>query len=262
MNVRGFLKYGALAVTLAVIVTVLILSGQKNSAACKEITCGDIKVEFKNSERLNFVTESNIKQYITKGYKICSGMRLEEIDLAQIESVLDSKSAILKSEAYTTRDGVLHIQIYQREPVVRLISDSGRWYVDETGYIFAMQKNYSSRVPVIDGVIPLEIGNDFKGIPEKKKDREWLNGILELVEFLADNRKWNDSVAQIHVNANGHLVIVPRKGREKFHIGRPEQFERKFAKIEDYYRFIVPEKGEKAYSYVNVSFDGQIVCRK
>lgn len=262
MSIRGFLKYAGLAFTLAVIVSVLIISGRRNSAAYKEITCSGIKVEFQNPDRLNFVTESDIKQYITKGYKTCSGMRLEEIDLTLIESILDSKSAILKSEAYTTRDGVLHIQIYQREPVVRLISSRGRWYVDETGYIFPMQKNYSSRVPVIDGAIPLDIGNDFKGMPEKKKDREWLNGILEFVEFLGDNRKWNDSVAQIHVNENGHLIIVPRKGREKFYIGRPEQFERKFAKIEDYYRFIVPEKGEKAYSYVNVSFDGQIVCRK
>ncbi len=262
MSIRGFLKYAGLAVTMAVIVTVLIISGRKDSAVYKEITCSGIKVEFKNADRLNFVSEADIKQYITKGYKVCSGMRLEEIDLALIESILDSKSAILKSEAYTTRDGVLHIEIYQREPVVRLISSRGRWYADETGYIFPMQKNYSSRVPVIDGSIPLDIDSDFKGIPEKKKDKEWLNGILELVEFLGDNRKWNDSIAQIHVNENGHLVLVPRKGREKFYFGRPEQFERKFAKIEDYYRFIVPEKGEKAYSYVNVSFDGQIVCRK
>lgn len=262
MSIRGFLKYAGLAVTMAAIVTVLIISGRKDSAVYKEITCSGIKVEFKNADRLNFVSEADIKQYITKGYKVCSGMRLEEIDLALIESILDSKSAILKSEAYTTRDGVLHIEIYQREPVVRLISSRGRWYADETGYIFPMQKNYSSRVPVIDGSIPLDIDSDFKGIPEKKKDEEWLNGILELVEFLGDNRKWNDSIAQIHVNENGHLVLVPRKGREKFYFGRPEQFERKFAKIEDYYRFIVPEKGEKAYSYVNVSFDGQIVCRK
>ncbi len=262
MSIRGFLKYAGLAVTMAAIVTVLIISGRKDSAVYKEITCSGIKVEFKNADRLNFVSEADIKQYITKGYKVCSGMRLEGIDLALIESILDSKSAILKSEAYTTRDGVLHIEIYQREPVVRLISSRGRWYADETGYIFPMQKNYSSRVPVIDGSIPLDIDSDFKGIPEKKKDKEWLNGILELVEFLGDNRKWNDSIAQIHVNENGHLVLVPRKGREKFYFGRPEQFERKFAKIEDYYRFIVPEKGEKAYSYVNVSFDGQIVCRK
>ncbi len=262
MQLKRFWKYLFTAVIIAAIVTVLIISGQRAVAAHRELTCSGIKVEFQNPDRLNFVTESDIKQYITKDYRNCSGMRLEEIDLRQIETVLNGKSAILKSEAYTTPDGVLHIQIFQREPVVRLISDRGRWYADETGYIFPMQKNYSSRVPVIDGSIPLDIGSDFKGMPQKKHDKEWLDGILALADFLRDNRKWNDSVAQIHVNDNGHLVIVPRKGREKFYFGRPEMFERKFAKIEDYYRFIVPEKGEKAYSYVNVSFDGQIVCRK
>ena len=60
------------------------------------------------------------------------------------------------------------------------------------------------------------------------------------MDFLSRNRRWDDAIAQIHINENGHLMIVPRKGRERFYMGRPEEFDRKFAKIEDYYRYIVP----------------------
>ena len=114
----------------------------------------------------------------------------------------------------------------------------------------------------MDGSIPLNIKSGFKGIPATAAERQWLGGILDLVDFLSRNRRWDDAIAQIHVNGNGHVIIVPRKGREKFYMGRPEELEKKFAKIENYYRYIVPEKGQDAYSYVNVSFDGQIVCRK
>lgn len=262
MNLRSIWRYAVAAAILAALAFVLAVFSRKDKAVHKERTCTAIKVEFQERNGIRFVSDEDVKGYIEKDYGKCSGRRLEELDLAQIEKILNGKSAILKSEAYTTNDGTLHIMISQREPVVRLISGKGGWYADATGYIFPLQKNYTSRVPIVDGSIPLDITPEFKGIPATKREQEWLNGILGLVSYLQCNRKWNDSIAQIHVSSNGHLVLVPRKGREKFIFGRPEEFARKFAKIEDYYRFIVPEKGDKAYTYVNVSFDGQIICRK
>ena len=61
---------------------------------------------------------------------------------------------------------------------------------------------------------------------------------------------------------DGRLVLVPRNGKERFRFGRPEEFASKFAKMEDYYKFIAPEKGEGFYKYVDVSIDGQIICRQ
>ena len=36
----------------------------------------------------------------------------------------------------------------------------------------------------------------------------------------------------------------------------------KFDRMSDYYRYILPEKGEGYYGTVNVKFDKQIVCKK
>ena len=262
MKLKGIWKY-VIAVLIFTLTTVMLaVLGHKAKAEYKEVTCSGIKVEIAEQDGLTFVTDGDVMEYMAGGYGNCSGKRLEEIDLARIEEILDGKSAILKSEAYTTRDGILHIIITQRVPVVRLVSGRGGWYADSEGYLFPLQKNYTSRVPIVAGSIPLNIKSGFKGIPATAAERQWLGGILDLVDFLSRNRRWDDAIAQIHVNGNGHVIIVPRKGREKFYMGRPEEFEKKFAKIENYYRYIVPEKGQDAYSYVNVSFDGQIVCRK
>lgn len=255
-------KYAVAALIIAVLAGILAVSSREGRKERRELTCAGIKVEILDRGGVSFVSESDVKEYITRGYENCAGKRIDEIDLSRIEEILDGKSAILKSEAYTTRDGILHVLISQRIPVVRLMSDRGGWYADADGYMFPLQKNYTSRVPIVDGSIPLSISGGFKGKLASASERQWLDGVLDLVDFLAGNRRWNDAIAQIHVGDNGHLVIVPRKGRERFYMGRPEEFGRKFAKIEDYYRYIVPEKGQDAYSYVNVSFDGQIVCRK
>lgn len=255
-------KYAVAALIIAVLAGILAVSSREGRKERRELTCAGIKVEILDRGGVSFVSESDVKEYITRGYENCAGKRIDEIDLSRIEEILDGKSAILKSEAYTTRDGILHVLISQRIPVVRLMSDRGGWYADADGYLFPLQKNYTSRVPIVDGSIPLSISGGFKGKLASASERQWLDGVLDLVDFLSGNRRWNDAIAQIHVGDNGHLVIVPRKGRERFYMGRPEEFGRKFAKIEDYYRYIVPEKGQDAYSYVNVSFDGQIVCRK
>lgn len=255
-------KYAVAALIIAVLAGILAVSSREGRRERRELTCAGIKVEILDRGGVSFVSESDVKEYITRGYENCAGKRIDEIDLSRIEEILDGKSAILKSEAYTTRDGILHVLISQRIPVVRLMSDRGGWYADADGYLFPLQKNYTSRVPIVDGSIPLSISGGFKGKLASASERQWLDGVLDLVDFLSGNRRWNDAIAQIHVGDNGYLVIVPRKGRERFYMGRPEEFGRKFAKIEDYYRYIVPEKGQDAYSYVNVSFDGQIVCRK
>lgn len=216
MKLKGIWKY-IIAVLIFTLTTVMLaVLGHKAKAEYKEVTCSGIKVEIAEQDGLNFVTVGDVKEYIAGGYGNCSGKRPEEIDLARIEEILDGKSAILKSEAYTTRDGILHIIITQRVPVVRLVSGRGGWYADSEGYLFPLQKNYTSRVPIVDGSIPLNIKSGFKGTPATAAERQWLRGILDLVDFLSRNRRWDDAIAQIHVNGNGHVIIVPRKGREKF----------------------------------------------
>lgn len=261
MNFTKLWKHIIAVAVLAAVAIVLSALDLRSSRAHRELTCSGVCVEFGDGEK-RFVTKDEVREFITAGYGNCSGKRIEEIDLERIEEILNGKGAILRSDAYTTDDGILHVMISERKPVVRLVSGKGSWYSDIDGYIFPLQKNHTSSVPVIDGEIPIDLPSDYRGMLSTQAGQDWLSGIIGLVDYLDRNRKWNAALAQIHVNANGHIIVVPRKGKEKFDIGRPEEYGRKFAKIEDYYRYIVPEKGSDAYSYVNVSFDGQIVCRK
>lgn len=259
---RPVWKYVIAAGIIFVLFALLLLLDIGSASARKERICTGIKVEFEHQRNLNFLSAKDVKDYVSKGYGSCTGKRLEEINLQEIEAMLDSKSAIKKSEVYTTKDGTLHVMIFQRKPVVRFMSSKGGWYADETGYMFPLQKNYTSRVLVVDGDIPVRPGDDFKGMPKNAKETKWMNDILALVDYISGHKQWNEAITQIHLDNAGKIVLVPRKGKEKFIFGRPEEFDKKFSKIENYYKYIVPAKGEDFYSSVNVSFDGQIVCKK
>ena len=255
-------KYALVAAFLAAVIAFLIFLDRREVSEYHKLTCRGIRVEFEAGADKSFITEADVKGYIARGYGECSGKRLEEIDLIRIEEVLNSGGPVLRADAYITKDGFLNVSITQRRPVVRLISGARSWYADAGGYIFPTAGNYTSRVPVVDGRLPLEIGAGFKGMPEKAADKAWVGGILTLVDFLGNNRNWDESISQIHVDARGRLVLVPGKGREKFIIGSPDGFREKFGRIEDYYRYVRNRKDDGYYSTVDVSYEGQIVCRK
>lgn len=231
-----------------------------NERRTRLITCAGVKVEFLDD--FNFVTAKDVEGYLNKGYGAYIGQRLDSVDLMKVERILDGKSAVLKAEAYTTPDGYLNIRIRQREPVVRFQSGDNGYYADAKGFIFPLQRNYTSMVPIVDGAVPLNVERGFKGEPKTAAEREWLSRIISLVNFMQASGTWSEDISQMTVKDNGDLVMVPRQGKERFIFGPPDDFERKFDLISRYYTTILPAKGEGYYSTVNVKNNGQIVCRK
>ena len=249
----------AAAAVLLLGLVIFVIHGM-NEEKQRELTCGGVRVEF--ADDFNFVTAEDIEGYLKNGYGAYIGQRLDSVDLAKVEAVLEKKSAILKTEAYTTPDGYLNIKVFQREPSVRFQKGSNGFYADANGFLFPLQDNYTSQVPIIDGDIPLSFESGYKGEPKTEKEKEWLGRIIEMVNYIQDSKIWSGNISQISSLPNGDLVLVPRQGKEKFIFGQPVNIEDKFSRIGKYYTAIVPDKGEGYYSSVNVKFDGQIVCKK
>ena len=225
-----------------------------------QLTCAGVKVEF--ADKFNFVTAEDIEGYLKNEYGTYIGQLLDSVDLGKVEAILDRKSAILKSEAYTTPDGYLNVRIRQREPSVRFQKGENGFYADSKGFLFPLQDNYTSKVPIIDGEIPISFESGYKGQPKTEAEKEWLDRVIELISYIQGSKTWSENICQISVRKNGDLVMVPRSGKELFIFGQPVDIEDKFTRIGKYYTSIVPEKGEGFYSTVNVKFKGQIVCRK
>ena len=218
----------ASALLLAAVLCVAFIAGTARRAP---LTCKGLNVVISDSLSNRFVSAADVKKYIDNEFGDYVGRQIDSIDLCKVEEILDGKSAVLKSQAYTTPDGMLNVSLTQRTPVARFLTPGGGFYADSEGFIFPLQASYTSRVHIIDGEIPVRIGRDFKG--------------------------W-----QINVIKGGELVLIPREGDEKFHFGQPDRVAEKFEKMEMYYTSIIPAKGEGYYRNINVEYEGQIVCKK
>ena len=254
------LRIAIVAAAACLLAFVIFLISGMNEDRQRQLTCCGVRVEF--PEEYNFVTAEDIEGYLKNEYGAYIGQRLDSVDLARVEAILGNKSAILKAEAYTTPDGFLNVKVFQREPAVRFQKGTVGFYADSEGFLFPLQDNYTSKVPIIDGDIPIAFEIGYKGEPTTDKEKEWLANVISLMNFIRESKTWSDNISQISVRHGGDLVLVPRKGKELFIFGPPVDIEDKFARIGKYYTAIVPEKGEGYYSTVNVKFKGQIVCRK
>ena len=227
----------------------------------KPVRCTDLNVVIADSSANRFVSKDDVKKYLDKEYPGYIGRQIDSIDLARIEDIIDGRSAVHKSQAYTTRDGLLNIVVTQRTPIVRFQKEDGGFYADAEGFLFPLQNSYSSRVQIVDGDIPLKANSGYKGELADEKEKKWLHDVLEVINYMEKSKVWKDKIVQITVGDGGELTLVPRKGNERFHFGQPVQIEEKFEKMEMYYSHILPEKGSGAYTSVNVEFEGQIVCK-
>ena len=128
------------------------------AAKRKPIKCKGVSITVTDSAMNRFISAREIKKFLDEelegGY---IGIQIDSIDLRRIEEILDSTGAILKSQAYTTKDSLLNVRVTQKMPVVRFQKGTKGFYAVEDCSLFPLQSTYTSHVMVVDGYIPLKI---------------------------------------------------------------------------------------------------------
>lgn len=225
------------------------------------IQCKGLNVVILDSLENDFVSRADVKKFLEKEYGQYIGIPIDSINLSRIEDIIDGRSAVMKSEAYVTKDGMLNIKVTQRKPIVRFQKEDGGFYADAEGFVFPLQSSYASYVQIVDGNIPINMKSGHKGKIENPKEKEWFDKVMNVVNFIEGSKIWKDRIVQIHVDNGGELILIPREGKERFNIGQPVNIKDKFDRMATYYTAIAANREGKTYRTVTLKYDGQIVCR-
>ena len=228
----------------------------------KAQVCDGIQIAIQDSVSIGFVTEADVLTYLGEQYSTLQDVPLDSIDLAEIEHRLNEGRGILRSEVYMTPDRILHADIRQRSPIVRLQTGQGAFYCDDQGYLMPVPPRFITRVQVVDGALDLPVGSDFAGILPEGPQRDYLDALVGMLRYIDRSPLWRENIGEIHVEDGGNLVLILREQAERFLFGQPEGYEAKLRRMEDYLSLIAPLREEAApYKTVNVQYKGQIICR-
>ena len=222
---------------------------------------GTLDVVVSDSLERRFVTRADVEEWLEEEYRAYAGMPLDSVDLGRIEEIVGAHSAVRDAQAWLTDDGILHIELSQRQPAVRFEDGKNAYYADASGFVFPITDDSDIPVPLVDGNLPFKFSKGFKGLPDNPDQLRWILRIIALTEEMKGTI-WEKDIQGIRVDGDENLVLVPREGRERFLFGPPVRVQEKFALMEAYYRCVAPSKDAGYYGTVDLRYKGQLVCRK
>lgn len=232
----------------------------------EKLECKFIKIKIADSSDNCFVTSADILKMLDKNNIKYKGIPLTKIDLNKIERAVKVNQIIDECKAYTGVNGILHVEITQRDPMVRIIDKSRQgYYLDKEGNVINLSQRAAPHVLVVNGYIrsPFKIGkpvniNTLNDSLAMKKFKD----ICTLVSFINSVDFWNAQIVQIYVNSDNEFELIPRVGPHIILLGKIDDYEEKFRKLEIFYKEGLNQVGWNQYLSINLKFKDQVVCTK
>lgn len=237
-----------------------------NSICAKQTgatTCMATDVLISDSAQEAFLDANEVKRILKSCQLLPDGKPMSTVSPRQIEEALTTSGPFVKTaQCWKTQDGHVMISITQRTPILRVKSAGGAdYYIDDKGSPLPNSK-YTSDLIVATGCIT-----------------RWYaqNGLTPLIKAITASQFWQNQVEQINILPDRGVELVPRVGNHILFLGYlpteersrskrdeaiTEFVNRKLQRIEKFYRYGLAKVGWNKYSYINVEFDNQIICKK
>ena len=252
----------------AFIAYMIVISGFISSKESLQ-KIGSLKITIIDSADNQFIRSADIREMLEQRYNHVFGKESGEVNLEEIEKMLKSKQIINRAEAFITEPGVLHVEISQKTPFIRIFNRYGQgYYLDKKGNLIPLSHYYSPLVIVANGNIaePFIISrtlniNDVKhdSLPAYQKT---IYNVYKVADFITRDEFWNAQIEQIYVNDKGEFELIPRVGSHVIELGTAEDLDQKFANLKLIYLKGFNNIGWNLYEKISLKYKDQVVCTK
>ena len=236
------------------------------SAKRSDLFCKDVRINVLDSVRSRFVTAEYISQMVENKDNVLRGVLFDSINFQNLEHKLNAHPPIRRVNIFKTFDGVVHIDITQRTPIVRIINSFGEsFYIDQYGETLKHSRGYSAHVLVATGHINFRLGQENINVLDTDYQTGTRNVLLELFQlanYINEDKFWKAQIQQIEVNRDREFELIPMVGAHVIIFGTFENHEEKFSRLKLFYRNGLSVKGWNTYSKINLKYEGQIVATK
>lgn len=227
----------------------------------------DIQVEMQAAGDMHFTDADALRQEVANGAGPVIGTPMDNVDEAAMEQRLRAIPCVAEADVYHTMDGVLHVRVRQREPIVRIVNaDGSGFYIDREGWTMPLDPNYTARVLVVTGQLaepfaacaPVNVaaGNDSLVLHSHSR------AIHAMATTLGQDPFWNALFTQADLDAEGNITLIPAVGLMRVRIGDGTRLQQRLAKLRLFYEQGIPQADWRKYDAVDLRFDDQVVCSK
>lgn len=252
INWRAVL-YGFLwLISLSGLITLMSFIEIKKST----LKCKDVKVLLPG--QFNFIERDEVDRILMANAGAMVGRDMDEINIHKLENALKANPFIEFAKVYADMTGIIHVQIRQREPVIRVVNMANlHFYIDANGNKIPLSDNYTAKVLVASGFIE----EDFSGRVDTLKTK-MAKDLYRTALYIKGDTLWDNQIEQLFVDLKGDVEMVPRVGSHKIILGSADSLQTKFRNLLVFYKKAIPKVGWDTYKTINLKYANQIVCEK
>ena len=239
---------------------------QENETLCSKVNISVLRDPLHENF---FVEEDDIRELIAKQFGQIENTPLKNIDVNHLERLMYANSWVARADVYMSIDGVVDIEIEQRQPLLRVINSSGEsYYMDSHGKLMPWSPNFTPRTLIATGSIKESFeGHNHATAGETinndtLKTHTLLDDLYAMASFILADESWSAHAEQIFVNEKGEIELVPKVGNHKIIFGSADEMAEKFWKLKTFYKEGLNYTGWANYDTLNLKFNNQVVCSK
>ena len=262
------LKYIKIILTWTIVVAYLLVIPGFTLKKTESQICNNINITISDSINNKFVSKYRMYKLLTSGKLPILGNRFGEINTRMLEKSIESLPEVLNAEFYKTVDGVLHVDISQRKPLIRVMGENIKgFYLDKEGEVIPLSDHYTADVIIANGKIPASFSirdiqnvHQFEG--EEKEKHAILIDLFDMALFFNENDFWKAQIEQVYVNQRDEFELIPRVGAHLIILGDAEGFSKKLKKLYALYQVGFDHVSWNDYEIIKLKYKNQVVCTK
>lgn len=207
--------------------------------------CEQFKVLVKDSVNKQFIQAEDIEQLLKRAELYPVGKMLAEVNTMEMEEAISANKLVRTVDVYTTHNGSVIARVFQRNPILRIIShQDGSYYIDSERERMPTSLNYPVYLPLATGYITEEFAK---------------NELYDFVKYISSN-SWSAWIEQIVVDRTDKVQIIPRAGDFKVTLGSLDDYVEKLDKLKLFIDKGLSTVGWNRYSDINLEYNKQVVC--
>jgi len=218
-----------------------------------EVICKDVKIYIPGNQY--FIDKEEIDNILQLKSHALIGRSIESINIQALESKLKANPFIESAKVYTDMDGIIRVEISQRQPILRIMNQFDQdFYVDQHGFKIPLSENFTAMVLVANGYID----EPFSGKVDTLHTLLAAD-ILKTADYIRKDSLWDAQIAEIYVNQNHEIELIPRVGNQRILLGTADSLATKFNNLLAFYKKALPQAGWGTYKTINIKYANQVI---
>jgi cell division protein FtsQ len=218
-----------------------------------EVVCTAIKVYIPGSHY--FIDRQEVDHILQMDSHTLIGRRIENIDLYALEQRLKNNPFIESANVYADMDGVIQVEVSQRQPILRVMNRFGQdFYVDQHGLKMPLSQSFTARVIVANGFIDELFANRVDSL-----HNALAIDLYKTADYIRNDSLWDAQISQIYVNQAHEIELIPRVGSQRILLGNADSLDLRFSNLKAFYKKALPLVGWDAYKVINIKYGNQVI---